>query len=69
MSRINGTVKWFSSEKGYGFITDEDSNDYFAHASEIQTDAEKTLNNGDEVTFESIEGTKGSKATKIKIAN
>ncbi len=64
-NRVNGTVKWFSSQKGYGFVSDENGNDYFTHVSEIPDG--KNLDQGDEVSFEPIEGTKGSKATKLEI--
>ncbi len=62
---MNGKVKWFNQEKGFGFITAEDGNDVFAHFSEIQKDGFKTLNEGEEVTFELTQGQKGPQATKI----
>ena len=50
---MNGTVKWFNPEKGYGFISDDNGGeDVFVHFSAIQTDGFKTLNEGQKVTFE-----------------
>ena len=66
-----GTVKWFDAKKGYGFISDtatENSKDYFVHFSEIQTDGFKTLEEGQKVTFEIGEGTKGAVAKNVKSA-
>ena len=48
----NGTVKWFNSEKGYGFITGEDGKDVFVHFSAIMSDGFKTLEEGQAVTFD-----------------
>jgi len=50
--RVNGTVKWFSARKGYGFITDEEGVDYFAHFSQIRQEGFKKLTAGQMVTFE-----------------
>ncbi|EOT51449.1 MULTISPECIES: cold-shock protein [Enterococcus] len=61
----NGTVKWFNSEKGFGFITDADGNDVFVHFSAIQTDGFKTLEEGQEVTFDVEEGQRGPQATNV----
>jgi CspA family cold shock protein len=61
----NGTVKWFSESKGYGFITSEDGGDVFAHYSAIQGDGFKTLAEGDQVSFDIVEGEKGPKASNI----
>jgi len=63
-----GKVKWFNSEKGYGFIESEDGTDVFAHFSAIQMDGYKTLEEGAEVTFEVTEGAKGPQATNIQKA-
>ena len=49
---LQGTVKWFSAQKGYGFITGEDGIDYFAHFSEIQMDGYRKLRGGQPVLFE-----------------
>ena len=66
-----GTVKWFDAKKGYGFISDtesENEKDYFVHFSEIQTDGFKTLAEGQKVEFEIGEGTKGAVAKNVKSA-
>ena len=63
---MKGTVKWFNEEKGFGFITGEDGKDVFAHFSQIQKDGFKTLNEGEEVTFDLGQGAKGPQATNIK---
>lgn len=62
---MNGTVKWFNAEKGYGFITTEEGNDVFAHFSQIQQDGFKTLEEGQNVTFDVVEGEKGLQAENI----
>lgn len=64
---MNGTVKWFNAEKGYGFITGEDGTDVFAHFSQIQADGFKTLEEGQKVSFEVAEGAKGPQAENIQI--
>ena len=63
---LKGTVKWFNEEKGFGFISAEDGNDYFAHFSQINKEGFKTLNEGDEVTFEITQGDKGPQASNIE---
>lgn len=60
-----GKVKWFNDQKGYGFITGNDSNDYFLHFSEIQMEGHKTLKEGDSVNFDVEETEKGKKAVKV----
>jgi len=60
-----GTVKWFKNEKGYGFIAQDGGNDVFVHFSSIMTEGFKTLNEGDRVEFEVIQGDKGLKADKV----
>lgn len=63
-----GTVKWFDSKKGYGFIEDSESEatkDYFVHFSEIQSDSYKTLEEGQKVSFEVGDGTKGPVAKNV----
>ncbi len=62
---MNGTVKWFNAEKGFGFITGEDGKDVFAHFSQINKDGYKTLEEGEEVTFNLAEGPKGPQAENI----
>jgi len=60
-----GTVKWFSNEKGYGFIEREDGDDLFVHFSEIQVDGYRTLAQGQRVEFEITQGDKGLQASKV----
>ena len=62
----NGTVKWFNESKGFGFITQDTGTDVFAHFSAIQGDGFKTLDEGQEVTFDVVEGEKGPKAENIQ---
>ena len=64
-----GVVKWFSNQKGYGFITPESgdaSKDIFVHFSAIQSDGFKTLAEGDQVEFEVAGGPKGEQATNVR---
>ncbi len=64
--RTRGTVKWFNDQKGFGFITPEDSGkDCFVHHSAIQADGFKSLNEGDVVEFEVTEGQKGPAAENV----
>jgi CspA family cold shock protein len=64
---MNGTVKWFNGEKGFGFITGEDGNDVFAHFSQIQKDGYKTLEEGQSVSYEVVKGPKGPQAENIVV--
>lgn len=64
---MKGTVKWFNAEKGFGFITTEEGNDVFAHFSQIQKEGFKTLEEGQEVEFNVVEGQKGLQAENITI--
>lgn len=64
---MTGTVKWFNSEKGFGFITTEEGNDVFAHFSQINKEGFKTLEEGQEVEFNVVEGAKGLQAENINI--
>jgi cold shock CspA family protein len=65
MARTTGTVKWFSQEKGYGFIEQEGGPDVFVHHSVIQGSGFKTLNEGERVEFDVIEEPKGLKAQNV----
>lgn len=60
-----GTVKWFNAEKGFGFISQENGPDVFAHFSEIQSDGFKSLDEGQKVEFEVTEGNRGPQASNI----
>lgn len=60
-----GTVKWFSERKGYGFIEKDEGGDIFVHHSAIQVDGFKTLYEGQRVSFEIEEGRKGPSATNV----
>lgn len=60
-----GTVKWFSNQKGYGFITTDDGKDVFVHYSAVEGDGFKTLQEGMKVQFEITNGPKGEQATKV----
>lgn len=60
-----GTVKWFNASKGFGFITRDDGGDVFAHYSAIQGNGYKSLNEGDKVSFDVVNGDKGPKAANI----
>ena len=63
-----GTVKWFNSEKGYGFITPEDGGkDLFVHFSAIQAQGYKSLPEGEKVTYEAQQGDKGPQATNVTL--
>ncbi len=63
---MNGTVKWFNGDKGFGFITSEEGNDVFVHYSQIQKDGYKTLAEGERVTFDVVEGAKGPQAENVQ---
>ena len=60
-----GTVKWFNNQKGFGFISDEQGNDVFVHYSGIHSNGFKSLEEGQEVEFEVIEGQKGPQAVNV----
>ncbi|MBL0387718.1 cold shock domain-containing protein [Tumebacillus sp. ITR2] len=62
---MQGKVKWFNAEKGYGFIETEQGGDVFVHFSAIQVDGFKTLEEGQEVTFEIVEGARGPQAANV----
>ncbi|MCO7126117.1 cold-shock protein CspD [Sporolactobacillus shoreicorticis] len=61
----NGKVKWFNAEKGYGFIEVDGGNDVFVHYSAIEGDGFKTLEEGQEVSFDIVEGNRGPQAANV----
>ncbi len=63
----NGVVKWFNSEKGFGFITVDGGKDVFAHFSAITGDGYKTLQEGQRVSFDIVDGPKGPQASNITV--
>ena len=65
---MTGTVKWFDGAKGFGFITGEDGNDVFVHFSQINIEGFKTLEEGQSVTFDVVDGEKGPQAENVEIA-
>jgi cold shock protein len=65
--RKTGTVKWFNADKGFGFISQEDGEDLFAHYSEIQSNGYRSLDEGAKVEFEITQGKKGKQASAIKV--
>ena len=65
MARLQGTVKWFNNSKGYGFIGQEEGADVFVHYSAIEGDGFKSLQEGDSVEFEIVQGQKGPQADKV----
>ena len=64
---INGIVKWFNNEKGFGFISVEGGEDVFVHFSAIQTDGFKSLEEGQRVNFNVVEGARGPQAENVTI--
>jgi len=62
----NGTVKWFSSEKGYGFITPEEGPDVFVHFSAITGEGYRNLEEGQQVEFDLTQGPKGPQAANVR---
>lgn len=62
---MTGTVKWFNADKGYGFIEQETGGDVFVHFSAIQGDGFKTLDEGQRVEFDVVEGNRGPQAANV----
>jgi CspA family cold shock protein len=67
--RTTGKVKWFNSEKGFGFIAQEGGEDLFVHYSEIQSNGYRTLEEGATVEFEITQGKKGMQASSVKVVS
>ena len=63
----NGIVKWFNNEKGFGFISVESGDDVFVHFSAIETDGFKSLEEGQQVSFNIVKGARGPQAEKVTI--
>ena len=63
----NGIVKWFNNNKGYGFIEQEDGPDVFVHHTGINAEGFRSLNEGDQVTFDIEQGQKGPAAVNVKV--
>jgi CspA family cold shock protein len=66
--RVNGTVKWFSDEKGFGFIEQEGGKDVFVHYSAIAGEGRRSLHEGQQVTMEVTQGQKGPQAESVQAA-
>ena len=64
---MQGTVKWFSAEKGFGFIESNEGGDVFVHFSAIQKDGFKTLEEGQKVEFDIINGNRGPQASNVTL--
>lgn len=62
---MKGNVKWFNAEKGYGFIESEEGSDVFVHFSAIQGDGFKTLEEGEPVEFDVVEGERGQQSANV----
>jgi CspA family cold shock protein len=63
--RVKGVVKWFSADKGYGFVSQEDGPDVFVHYSSIQGSGYRSLDEGEQVEFEVTDGPKGKQASEV----
>jgi len=66
---VRGTVKWFNPKKGYGFITKEDGTDVFVHYSAINMKGFKTLEEGQKVEFDIVDGPKGPQASNVTVVH
>ena len=64
---MQGTVKWFNNQKGYGFISDESGNDVFVHYSGLNMEGFKSLEEGASVEFDVTEGSKGPQAVNVTV--
>ncbi len=64
---MDGTVKWFNADKGYGFIEREEGEDVFVHFSAIQGDGFKTLDEGQRVDFDVVDGNRGKQAENVTL--
>jgi len=64
-SVVNGTVKWFNAEKGFGFIAEDGGKDVFVHHTAINGSGRKTLAEGQKVTMEVVQGAKGPQAANV----
>ena len=69
VERLKGTVKWFNNAKGYGFLGRDDGPDVFVHYSAITTEGYKSLQEGDKVEFEIVQGQKGPQAANVTKAS
>ncbi len=66
---MRGTVKWFNNQKGYGFISDETGKDVFVHYSGLNMEGFKSLDEGQAVEFNVVDGEKGPQATNVEVIN
>ncbi len=62
---MKGTVKWFNNQKGYGFISDSDGNDVFVHYTGLNMEGFKSIDEGQAVEFDVVEGAKGPQAVNV----